>query len=181
MELCYEIKTSCGQRMVEGTGVNAFIAYREDKPRGEWIVDHVATGLRIVGVKNEESARNVAESIADLIDWSKVTGQDNAPLPREAVVYIHKASGQHRVPKLGDAWPKPVAKKFRIDIDGSFTLSVDQLWPDGDWPDEPTEDDVLALIEKEGGANCIIAEWDLDVEARVTDIDKLTEKIKSLR
>lgn len=180
-EIGYEIQCSNGPHYVEGTPVGEHLAIRRDKCRGEWVIDHIPTGLRIVGVKSEEAARNVAESIRDAVDWSQVTRDEETALPKAVVNYIHKASGQHRVPPIGHPWPKPPKKSFRIDIEGSYTLTIEQLWPDGDWPEDPTEEDVLELIEREGGANCIIAEWDLDVEAEVTDLDKLRAKIDQLK
>lgn len=179
-QLSYDIQTANGPRLVVGNVVSSFIAFRQDKGLNEWVIDHTTTGLRIAGVKSEEAARNVAESIADVIDWSRVTGKSDAELPEEMIGYIKKATGQHRVPKFGSDWPEPPKKSFSIDIEGSYTLTVEQLWPDGDWPENPTEEDVLALIEKAGGANRIIAEWDLDVEATVIDCGEAKERLKQL-
>lgn len=166
-ELGYDIKTSLGPRPAIGDAVSTFIAIRQDKMRGEWVIDHTTTGLRIVGVKTEEAARNVAESLAAAIDWSQVTGENDAELPKEMVRYISRAAGQYRVPKYGKPWPEPPKKKFTIDLSGSFTFNVTQLWPDGDWPNDPSIEDVNKLIEKEGGAACVIAEWNLDPEINV--------------
>jgi len=52
-------------------------------------------------------------------------------------------------------------KKFSLEISLSVTLDASQLWPDGDGPDNPTEDDVMELIEKCGGAESIIDDWSL--------------------
>ena len=167
-ELSYDIQTSMGFRCVEGTAVSEFIAVREDKARDEWVVDHIKTGLRIVGVKTEVAARNVAESIAGALDWGQMTGTDGVELPKELRSYISSASGQHRVQKFGGQWSKPPNERFTIDVSGTFTLNVRQLWPDGNWPDEPKVEDVEKLIEREGGPACVIAEWNLDPKINVS-------------
>lgn len=41
------------------------------------------------------------------------------------------------------------------------TLTVSELWPDGDAPENPTTADVLALVKKCGGAKQILDDWDL--------------------
>jgi hypothetical protein len=49
-------------------------------------------------------------------------------------------------------------KKFRIRIDIEATLTVDQLWPDGDAPENPTVEDVLKVIDDAGRLD-IIEDW----------------------
>jgi len=38
-------------------------------------------------------------------------------------------------------------KEFCIHVEGEFFLDVAAIWPDGDQPDEPTSEDVAALIK----------------------------------
>lgn len=52
-------------------------------------------------------------------------------------------------------------KKFTICYTIEATLAVEDLWPDGDAPDNPTEEDVEALIESDGGFPKIIDDWNL--------------------
>jgi hypothetical protein len=53
-------------------------------------------------------------------------------------------------------------KKFRIMIECDVELTVAQLWPDGDAPESPTDDDVLELIEECGGVERVLGDWNLD-------------------
>ena len=41
------------------------------------------------------------------------------------------------------------------------TLSKKELWPDGGAPDDPTMDDVLARIRRDGGMLSILDKWSL--------------------
>lgn len=63
-------------------------------------------------------------------------------------------------------------KRFRISIDIDAVLSVDELWPDGDAPANPTRDDVFALIDKCGGLS-VIEDWNLveDSGIAVSEVD----------
>ena len=55
-----------------------------------------------------------------------------------------------------------MTKKFTVCYTLEVTLSIEDLWPDGDAPDNPTEEDVEALIESDGGFPQIIDDWSLD-------------------
>lgn len=55
-----------------------------------------------------------------------------------------------------------MTKKFRITYTIDVTLDENELWPDGDGPDNPTAEQVAALIRKEGGFPKVIDEWNLD-------------------
>ena len=55
-----------------------------------------------------------------------------------------------------------MTKQFRIAYTIDVTLSEGDLWPDGDAPENPTAEQVAALIRKEGGFPKIIDEWNLD-------------------
>lgn len=46
----------------------------------------------------------------------------------------------------------------------TFDLKLEQIWPDGGAPENPTEDDVLAVIEDCGGFMRILDEWGLTIE-----------------
>lgn len=52
--------------------------------------------------------------------------------------------------------------KFRITYTLDVTLNAEDIWPDGDAPENPTAEDVADLICKEGGFPKIIDEWNLD-------------------
>lgn len=53
-------------------------------------------------------------------------------------------------------------KTISINYDLDFSFDVDEIWPDGDAPDNPTEDDVWEVIRECGGVAKILADWDLD-------------------
>jgi hypothetical protein len=51
---------------------------------------------------------------------------------------------------------------FTFHFDADFWMKVDDLWPDGDAPANPSIEDVQALVAKCGGKHRILHEWDLD-------------------
>ncbi|RKZ99308.1 MAG: hypothetical protein DRQ42_08030 [Gammaproteobacteria bacterium] len=54
-------------------------------------------------------------------------------------------------------------ERFNLEItSGHIVLTADQIWPDGDGPDNPTAEDVLARIEADGGALTVLDGWFLD-------------------
>lgn len=63
--------------------------------------------------------------------------------------------------------------RFHITIEVNVDLDYEELWPDGDGPLDPTEDDVRRLISKEGGPSRIIDEWNLQ-----DDLDLYVHKLK---
>jgi len=65
---------------------------------------------------------------------------------------------------LEDANVTDVPKKkktffFNIEVDDTFEL--DDLWPDGDAPENPSLDDVVKLIQKDGGPDRVAEDWNL--------------------
>lgn len=54
--------------------------------------------------------------------------------------------------------------RFRITITSDNVLTLDELWPDGDAPENPTADDVRARIRQHGGAREVLRDWNLDDE-----------------
>ena len=52
-------------------------------------------------------------------------------------------------------------KTFILSVVGSVVLSEDAIWPDGDAPENPTEEDVEHLIEECGGIGRVIDDWNL--------------------
>lgn len=53
-------------------------------------------------------------------------------------------------------------KQFVFSVSGSVTLSVDEIWPDGDAPENPTADDVRCVIAEEGGFGRVLGDWSLE-------------------
>ena len=48
---------------------------------------------------------------------------------------------------------------FRIEADVDLTL--DEIWPDGDAPDNPTVDDVIAIVERTPNLSRMLNDWNL--------------------
>lgn len=59
-------------------------------------------------------------------------------------------------------------KSFVFDMSNYFTLHVDEIWPDGDAPDNPTVADVWKVIEHCGGKRRVIDEWNLNYGMELT-------------
>jgi hypothetical protein len=62
-------------------------------------------------------------------------------------------------------------KVFHFNISHEESLTVEEIWPDGDAPENPTLDDVLAVIAKCGGRRRILDDWGLvdDLDLSVSD------------
>jgi len=58
-----------------------------------------------------------------------------------------------------------VQKTWHIEVGDSADLTVGEIWPDGDAPENPTDEDVIAVLVKQGKYR-IQQDWgfDLDVE-----------------
>lgn len=64
-------------------------------------------------------------------------------------------------------------KRFLVSITCESELDLDQLWPDGDAPENPTKRDVRQLIERSGGPVRILDDWNLwdaDGQIAVTEV-----------
>ena len=62
-------------------------------------------------------------------------------------------------------------KVFCFSISGEAALAVEDIWPDGDAPENPTLDDVLKVITGCGGRLRVLEDWDLldDLDLDVSD------------
>jgi hypothetical protein len=56
---------------------------------------------------------------------------------------------------------------FQFELSADVTLEVEDIWPDGDAPENPTVDEVLEVIRKCGGVRTVIRDWDLDNDLRL--------------
>lgn len=52
-------------------------------------------------------------------------------------------------------------KRFQITYTVDVTLDADELWPDGDAPENPTAADARNLIQKSGGIYRVLDDWNL--------------------
>lgn len=58
---------------------------------------------------------------------------------------------------------EPPTFSVDITIEASASLDTRDVWPDGDWPDAPTTEDVIAVIQRTTlGAHDLISQWSLD-------------------
>ena len=67
-------------------------------------------------------------------------------------------------------------KRFQIIYIMDVTLDEDELWPDGDAPENPTADDVRELIEAEGGIVQVIDDWNLASRHTGYDVDEVAPR-----
>jgi hypothetical protein len=61
-------------------------------------------------------------------------------------------------------------KTFTISIEGEVTLNTEDIWPDGDAPENPTAADVIRAMEDDcGSVTKLLDEWNLPAEVHVWD------------
>lgn len=53
------------------------------------------------------------------------------------------------------------SKRFQITYHVDVELYANELWPDGDAPENPTVSDVRRLIHKSGGIYRVLDDWNL--------------------
>jgi hypothetical protein len=58
-------------------------------------------------------------------------------------------------------------KGFSVQIVGDHYLTVDEIWPDGDAPENPTAADVLAVMRSCGPKSRLVHDWNLDFDIEV--------------
>lgn len=65
-------------------------------------------------------------------------------------------------------------KSFSINYTLDVILDTKELWPDSNGPANPTEEDVELLIQKSGGIEKILSDWNLaqDGTLTVTELEK---------
>jgi hypothetical protein len=62
-----------------------------------------------------------------------------------------------------------VSARFFVDIDTpTIELGIHDIWPDGDAPDNPTVQDVVAVMRRCGSRSQVLSDWCLDAELRIT-------------
>lgn len=64
-----------------------------------------------------------------------------------------------------------MAEIFQVSITNDFDLSVEEVWPDGDAPENPTAEDVMEQMKREGSVHRLLGNWDMlyGVQVDVTD------------
>ncbi len=53
---------------------------------------------------------------------------------------------------------------FHIEWGGEADLSIKEVWPDGDAPDNPTAEDVIAVMKRSRSINRLLLAWNLEIE-----------------
>lgn len=61
--------------------------------------------------------------------------------------------------------------RFLVSMEADCYLAVEDIWPDGDAPENPTPADVKAVMEKCGRKVRVLDEWELlhDLKVEVCD------------
>lgn len=58
-------------------------------------------------------------------------------------------------------------KTFYIDIAGYYPLTVEDIWPDGNAPENPTDEDVAVRMREYGDVFTTLRDWNLRPEVSV--------------
>lgn len=62
----------------------------------------------------------------------------------------------------------PSDKHFNIEVASEDRpFSVDEIWPDGDAPENPTVEDVIEVIRQSRGPSRFISDWSIDLYVEV--------------
>lgn len=59
-------------------------------------------------------------------------------------------------------------RSFYFGLDLSSSLTVAEIWPDGDAPENPTAEDVIARVQMYGSVDTFLHEWNMTYGARLT-------------
>ncbi len=62
-------------------------------------------------------------------------------------------------------------KRFELVIESRVVLTVDQIWPDGNAPADPTAKDVLELNDDDGGPETVLREWNLPIAVSAREVE----------
>lgn len=65
--------------------------------------------------------------------------------------------------------PRQAKRSFYVEWGGTADLSVDEIWPDGNAPENPTRDDVIAVMQQSGSVARLCRDWSLEVEGLEVD------------
>jgi hypothetical protein len=60
---------------------------------------------------------------------------------------------------------------FTITVGDEGVLTVDEIWPDGDAPENPTVDDVIAVVRKSGSGRTFASDWGFSLHVEVNGKD----------
>lgn len=150
-------------------------ATREGLIRGRWGVCeidkrasliHLATGLLAIASK-EVDIRELSQAVderwerLESVDASARGNKDARDDASAVIGDLRKAFGKIYEARINKRLAN--APEIELSIVASFTLTVDQVWPDGDWPENPTAEDVLEVMKSDASTPArLLSEWDLD-------------------
>lgn len=60
-------------------------------------------------------------------------------------------------------------RTFHIEWGGEADLLIEEIWPDGDAPENPTRDDVIAVMQKSRSVSRLCSDWNLKIEGVEVD------------
>ena len=60
---------------------------------------------------------------------------------------------------------------FNLNVEGGVYLSIEDIWPDGDAPKNPTREEVAKRLRESGSLRQIILEWNLPVSIDVDGLE----------
>jgi hypothetical protein len=65
-------------------------------------------------------------------------------------------------------------RTFDVWFNGQVSLTVDEVWPDGDAPEYPQAADVIEEMKKTGSISALLGDWGLTPSLEVfVDMDKV--------
>ena len=68
---------------------------------------------------------------------------------------------------------KTVSKEqFRITFSGTFSMTTEEIWPDGDGPENPTASDVKNRMINQGGKASLLSGWNLETDLDIAIVDE---------
>lgn len=59
-------------------------------------------------------------------------------------------------------------KRFSVYVDGIFDLRVEDIWPDGNAPENPTAEDAAEVMRRCGSWNLVLGDWCLQPRVEVS-------------
>jgi hypothetical protein len=58
-------------------------------------------------------------------------------------------------------------RTFSVTLESDNLLDVDDVWPDGDAPENPTSEDVIKAIKEVGSVRSLVLDWGFTIDVLV--------------
>lgn len=62
---------------------------------------------------------------------------------------------------------KAMKRTFSVTLESDNLLDVDDVWPDGDAPENPTSEDVIKAIKEVGSVRSLVLDWGFTIDVLV--------------